>query len=252
MTFYELYTSLGSKFPKELSCEWDNDGIMCADDLNAQVKKVLITLDITDEAVSYAIENGYDTIISHHPLVFKAQKAICPCNFTQKKLISLIKNGIRAISFHTRLDACDGGVNDTLASLIGFEKIEKDLSDPIGRVCTLNESVNIDIFAKKVKKLLSAPYVSYIGAREVQRVYVVGGDGKDSISNAISCGADTLLTGNTSYNSSMDAEEMGLNVIEAGHFYTENPVCAFIQGVISSIDSDIKTELFYSNKVKIV
>ncbi|MBO5374514.1 MAG: Nif3-like dinuclear metal center hexameric protein [Clostridia bacterium] len=252
MTFYELYKALDAKFPKSLSCDWDNDGIMCADDLKKPVKKVLIALDVTNETINYAIKKGYDTIISHHPLVFKAQSAICECNHTQKKLISLIKNGIRVMSFHTRLDAADLGVNDTLALALGFSSCEKDTNDPLGRICTLVDEMPVQAFAKKVKKALGSPVVSYIGGRIVSKVYLVGGDGKDMIPCAISAGADTLVTGNASYNSMLDAEEMGINVIEAGHFYTENPVCESLKSFLISIGGDFKIEIFDSNKINVI
>lgn len=252
MTFHELYMALDARFPKSLSCEWDNDGIMCADDLSKPVKKVLITLDVTDEAVKYAIKKGFDTIISHHPLVFKAQKSLCELNFVQKKLISLIKEDIRAMSFHTRLDAGNGGVNDTLASELGFVSIEPDPADPIGRVCELGEEMSPSAFAKKVKKTISAPFVKYAGSRNVKKVYIVGGDGKDLIANAIECGADTLLTGDASYNAVLDADEMGLNVIEAGHYYTEYLVCETIENLVKIFDDKIKTEIFTSNKIEVI
>lgn len=252
MTFYELYKMLDDRFPKSLSCEWDNDGIMCASDLEKPVKKVLISLDVTDEAVKYAIKKGFDTIISHHPLIFKPQKYLCECNSIQKKLISLIKNDVRVMSFHTRLDAGQGGVNDTLASEIGFVNVNPDPNDSIGRVCELELPLDIRAFAKKVKKILGTPYVKTVGERPVQKVYLVGGDGKDSILNAIESGADTILTGDTSYNSMIDADEMGINVIEAGHFYTENPVCKSIENFVKIIDEKIKTEIFDCNKIEII
>ena len=58
MTFYELYRKIDEKFPASLSCDWDNDGIMCAPNLEKQVKDALIALDITDDVVDYAIKNG--------------------------------------------------------------------------------------------------------------------------------------------------------------------------------------------------
>ncbi len=250
MTFYELYKALDARFPQSLKCEWDNDGIMCADNLDDAVKKVLISLDVTVEAVDYAIKNGFDTIISHHPLVFKGQKSLTPLDFTQKKLLSLIKNGIRVMSFHTRLDAGDGGVNDALAELLGFKAIEKDLNEPIGRICTLDSEMSIEDFAHMAKEKLSAPIISYVGERGVKRVYLVGGDGKDMIQNAIDAGADTLLTGNASYNSMLDAQEMGLNVIEAGHFYTENPVCKLLDLYVNELCENVETGFFNSNKIK--
>lgn len=252
MTFYELYKAFDVRFPKSLSCEWDNDGIMCADDLSKPVKKALIALDVTDEVVKYASKKGFDTIISHHPLVFKAQKSLCECNYTQRKLISLIKNDIRVMSFHTRFDAGDDGINDALAQTLGFKNIQKDLTEPIGRICVLDEEISLVAFAKKVKKSLDAPFVKYIGERPVKRVYLVGGDGKDMIANAIKNGADTLLTGDTSYNAMLDADEMGINVIEAGHFYTENPACKYIEAMVNEFDNKIKTEIFISNKIEII
>lgn len=252
MTFYELYKALDAKFPQSLRCEWDNDGIMCADNLEAPCKKVLISLDVTDEVVKYAIENGFDTVISHHPLVFKGQKSLSALNFTQSKLISLVKNGVRVMSFHTRLDAGEGGVNDALSAIIGFAKSEKDPLDPIGRICTLENEVTIEKFASMVKDKLGSHVVSYIGNRPVKRVYIVGGDGKDLIENAISCGADTMLTGNASYNSMLDADEMGLNIVEAGHFYTENPVCNLLEKYVKELCDNLKTEQFNSNKIKTI
>ena len=121
MTFYQLYTKLNEKYPKELSCEWDNDGLMCPFDLNRQVKNVLVALDVTMDTVRYAIDNGYDTVISHHPLVFRSQKGLTSSNYTQKKLIELVKNDINVLSFHTRLDAAFGGVNDTLCAVLGLK-----------------------------------------------------------------------------------------------------------------------------------
>ena len=70
------------------------------------------------------------------------------------------------------------------------------------------------------------------------------------IGRALDLGADTLLTGRASYNTIIDASDMGLNIIEAGHFFTENPVCAKIEADIKSINSDIETEIFSSYELK--
>ena len=64
MTFYELYKKIDTLYPKSLSCEWDNDGIMCMSNPDNQVKKVLISLDITEDVVDFAIKEGFDTIAS--------------------------------------------------------------------------------------------------------------------------------------------------------------------------------------------
>ena len=250
MTFYELYNKLSNKYPIELRCEWDNDGIMCSSNLNAQVKKILIALDVTMETVDYAIQNGFDTIISHHPLVFRSQKGLSPENYTQRKLIKLIKNDVNVMSFHTRLDAVSGGVNDVLSSLLELENITVDETDPIGRIGYLKAECTLDAFASTIKEKLKSPSVLYSGKNTVKKVYVVGGDGKDLIQNAISLGADTLITGRASYNTMIDACDMGINLIEAGHFFTENPVCNKLSNDVKAMDSSIEVEIFNSFNIK--
>ena len=116
MTTIELYNYLDKLIPTSLSCDWDNDGLMCCPDEGAVVKKVLIALDITERTVDYAIEGGFDTIISHHPLIFSRVSHLTQQSNTSRKLIKLVKNGISAMSFHTRLDAVEGGVNTALAN----------------------------------------------------------------------------------------------------------------------------------------
>lgn len=252
MTFKDLYNALDNRFPKELRCEWDNDGIMCASDLFRDVEKILFTLDVTYDAVRYAIENGFDTIISHHPLIFKPQKSMSNENYTQKKLIALIKNDVRVMSFHTRLDAADGGVNDTIANMIEHSKKENDPLDPVGRIITLKNKASLKDFAETVKEIFNSPCVLYSGNNDVSKIYILGGDGKDYIENAIIAGADTLLTGRASYNTMIDAADMGINIVEAGHFYTEDPVCKTLENIIKNMDPDIKTEYFYSNKISVL
>lgn len=250
MTIKSLYDELSKLYPENLRAEWDNDGIMCCDNLDKSVSKILVALDVTMDTVDYAIDNEFDLIISHHPLVFSSQKSLTPDKFTQRKLIKLIKNNISVFSFHTRLDAADGGVNDVLCNLLGLINIERDSIDPVGRIGFLNERIALSTFAENVKKTLNTPFVLYNGDRDAYKVYVVGGDGKDLINRAILLEADTLLTGRASYNTIIDAKDMGLNIIEAGHFFTENPVCQKIKNDILNIYPTAMVEFYNSYQLK--
>ena len=86
----------------------------------------------------------------------------------------------------------------------------------------------------------------------MKKVYVVGGDGKSLISRALALGADTLLTGRVSYNTLIDASDMGLNIVEAGHFFTENPVCQKIKDDVLAILPSAEVEIFNSFEIKAV
>ena len=251
MTFYDLYKKLSVCYPDRLRCEWDNDGIMCSSDLYRESKKILISLDVTSDTVAYAKEKGFDTIISHHPLVFRSQKSLTPMNYTQNKLINLVKGDINVMSFHTRLDAAQGGVNDTLCSILSLSNVTVDTQDSIGRI-GYTSIETVDELARTVKACLGAPAVFYSGNKKVNKVYVVGGDGKDLIENAIFEGCDTIVTGRASYNIAIDACDMGINIIEAGHFYTEHPVCISLEKKVKELLPDAQTEIYFSNKISMV
>lgn len=255
MTVRQLYNLLDEYIPSSLSAEWDNDGLMCCPDREREVKKLLITLDVTSDAVDEAIRGGYDLIISHHPFIFKGLRAIDDGNFIAAKAMELIKKGISVFSFHTRLDALDGGVNDTLARLLGLKNIRPlgDSEGALGRIGSLSSAVEPEIFAETVRDALASPAVLLSSSgRAVREVAVVGGEGSDEIKSAIAKGADTLVSGRLGYHNMVDAGEMGTNLIEAGHFYTEFPVCTTLRSIVGSIDSAIIADIFNSNSIKLI
>ena len=248
MTVIELYKHFDNLFPKELSCEWDNDGLMCCPEPSREARRALVCLDVTDEAVDAAIEGGFDVIISHHPLIFKGIKAINGENFVSRKAIKLIRTGLSVMSFHTRLDAVSGGVNDILADLLGVKDTEP-FGDGIGRIGNLSAPTELFAFAKSLKDTLGASTISVADAhRKVLRVAVLGGSGKDEIEAAIAAGADTHVSGELGHHALTDAPEMNINLIEAGHFYTEAPVCKFLADTLTALG--IETEIYDSNKIK--
>ena len=253
MTVQEYYRYFCEKLPSELSLEWDNDGLMCCPDRAQEVRRILVALDITEHVVQYAVTGGYDLILSHHPLVFRGVKSLTEKDGTGRKLLTLVKNGISAMSFHTRLDAVTGGVNDILAELLGLSDVTAFGDEGIGRIGSLSAPTTVDEFACEVKDVLAAPCVKFArGERPVSRVAVLGGSGKDDVYAAVSAGADTYVTGELAYHQLVDAPEMGLNLIEAGHFYTEYPVCKRLAALAKELDPTVETQIFFSDAVKVL
>ena len=245
VTVNELYKYLENAVPGDLSCDWDNDGKMVLPCPDRTVKKVLITLDITESAVDYAADKGFDCIISHHPLIFSPLKNIDFENNVGRKVCKLIKNGRAAFSFHTRLDKVSGGVNDALADLLGLKNVN-DFSD-VGRMGETDVSSLRD-FAEKLKKGTGSDRVVCVyGGRAVKKVALVGGCGKGYLEEAYLCGCDTFLTGEMAYNYEIDAKEMGINLIYGGHYFTENGICKRLALLIENIGSGVKCEMFESN-----
>ncbi len=223
-TVSEIHNLLEACLPRSLSCAWDNDGLMVCPNPEKEVKTVLFSLDITMQTVEYAKKIGAELIISHHPLIFKGLRHINGEDIASKKVISLIQADIAAMSFHTRLDEADDGVNDILAARLALKNIEKfEAEEGIhGRIGTLPAAMRFEDFCLDVKEKLGAPqlYASK-GCETVSRVALLGGAGGDDILAAKEAGADVYLTGEVKYHALLDACEMGFSVVAAGHDFTE-------------------------------
>ncbi len=238
----ELYLYLDNKIPSFLSLDWDNDGLMVCPDKGAPCHRVLLSLDVTREVVSYAKKNNFSLIVSHHPLIFRPLKGV-----SDQKIITLIEAGISVFSFHTRLDRLDGGVNFALGKALGIKNAKALGEENICRIGDIDELSPAD-FAKNVKAALGSKSIRFVvGNRNIKRVAFAGGDGKDFLMDVINSGADAYVTGSISYNSMLDAYDAGITVIEAGHFETENPVLSVLCGLIHDFDSEIYTELYNSS-----
>ena len=249
MTVRQLYENLDARIPRALSCEGDNDGLMCCPDSRREAKRVLVALDATVETVSRAIEGGYDSIVTHHPMIYRGFKAFDDADMKALKIMCLLESNITVMSFHTRLDALEGGVNDSFAALLGLENVEvvENNGEKLMRVGVLPTPTSPEDFAKKVKEVLGAPFVQLGNAgKTVSRVALLGGSGDGDINAAIKSGADTYVSGSIGYHNLTDAREMGINLIEAGHFYTEDHVCQVLAKMIKEIDDSIVCDVISS------
>ncbi len=255
MKVIELYSFLNEKIPPSLSCSWDHDGLLCCPDREAEVRRVLIALDITARVVDEAIRGGYDVIVAHHPMIFSPLAAIDPQNHIAEKVIRLIRAGIAAMCFHTRLDAVAGGVNDTLANLLGLCDVTPfgNAGEEIGRIGYLPQAMPLEDFCACVRRITGAEAVHASDAgRMVHRVAVLGGSGSDDVSAAIAAGADTFLSGELKHSYLTEAPERGINLVAAGHFHTENPVCQTLAGWITEAFPMLTVDLTDSSPVRIL
>ncbi len=250
MTVRELYNILNDKIPSSLSCPWDNDGLMCCPQADREVKKILVTLDVTGRAIDYASEGDFDLIISHHPFIFKGLKALNDTSHIAEGAMKLIRKNISVFSFHTRLDAVEGGVNDTLCALLGLSDVQAFGDESIGRIGTLSEETSLVTLCDRVKEVTGAPFVlAANGGVPCRRVAVLGGEGGDDVALARDAGADTYISGRLGYHNMVDGADGGMNLIEAGHFYTEFPVCFTLEKMLKGICPEAECEIFYSNRI---
>ena len=252
MTINELSKYMNQRIPRELSCSWDNDGLMCCPDGNREVKKALFTMDVTPECIDCAIEGGYDVILSHHPLIFRGVKTVSGDLGIPARIIKLIKNDVSVLSYHTRFDAVDGGVNDALAELFELTDVEKVVCDGIElmRVGKLPEELDMEHFVAVVCAKLGCDHLNYASnSGKVSKLALVGGGGGSYIREAAASGADTYLSGEIGYHNLTDCKDYRINLVEAGHYFTERIALYNLSRIVLEFDESIQCDFFESNVI---
>lgn len=334
MLLKTLIKKIESKYPLNLAYDWDNVGLLVGD-INMDVKKVLVVLEVNEKVIDEAIENNIDLIITHHPFIFKKMNKINTQDLKGKLIYKLIKSDIALYSMHTNFDIAYDGLNDYFMKLMGFEnsqvleitntevlyklvvyvptthidKVKNALADAgaghignyshcsfstngigsfkplentnpyigdigkvelveeikietvvpqrilggvisamikshpyeevaydiyklenkgsyvgLGRISKLDKSITLEALCKHIKNKFNIEHIRVIGNLndKISKVAVVTGSGADMFKKAQRNGADVLITGDMRYHDAQDALDIGMNVIDCGHFNTED------------------------------
>ena len=228
-TVHEIEQRLFSWAPRESAMDWDNVGHLVGDP-EQEVEHILVALDITERVVQEAIDCGAQLIVSHHPVMNCTWHPVQTLRTDDRQgriLMALVTHDISAICMHTNLDAAEGGVNDILAQKLGLRDLKPLTDEKIGRVGTLKCEIPLVEFTHFVIESLGCNGLRYTDCgKSVHCVAVGGGACGDYIHQAIAAGCDTFVTSDLRYHEFLDNTE--LNLIDAGHFPTEDPVCAKI------------------------
>lgn len=245
MEIRQLLDKLCDKYPLELQEDWDNSGLQIGN-IDNELKNILISLDLEDEGIDYAIKNDCNLIITHHPYLFNGTKSIDFTDQFYDRLEKVVKNNITVFALHTNLDIAEDGLNDNLCEILGIRDIkvlELDKTIGLGRYGLIDQKSALN-FAKEVKEILKANELVCYGDtnKKISKVAVCGGAGQSLLDDAIAQNCDLMITGDVSYHMGMDYANRGIFIIDAGHFASENHVIYKLKDVISQMtDNNIYT-----------
>lgn len=246
-TVKEIFDLINTIAPAYMKESWDNVGLNCGR-MDKEVKTVLVALDPFQDVCREAADLGADLLVTHHALLWNPG-FITDETQQGRNALFLIEHGIPCINAHTNLDWAPGGVNDTLAEVLGLSDVR--VVNPVGadphgreygllRFGTVNEQ-SLEVFLQHIKDVLGCPGLRYAdGGKPVHKVCVGGGACGSELMEAYHAGCDTFVTADVKYNQFWDAQDLGITIIDAGHFYTENPVVKVLAGKISAAFPEIR------------
>lgn len=216
---------------------WDNSGLNVGS-AQRELTGIVVSFDCTPEVIDYAIENGCNLIVTHHPLIFRPLKALNPDgDLVQSMVCKLVKHDISIYCTHTPADKAAEGVNAVFASKVGLANCEiLDDESGIGLIGELPEAMSETAFAEHLKSAFGLPYIkaSQPQGKTIKRVAICGGSGSSFISLAKAKGADAYVTGDLSYHYFFTQD--GPMLFDIGHYESE-------VGIIDILFSKICSEI---------
>lgn len=239
----DFYGYLNSIAPFETQEDWDNSGMLVGD-MDAEVKKAAVVLDITHEEIKKAKVIGADLIISHHPVIFNPIKSVTRGSVPYE----LVASSINALCCHTPLDIADGGTNDSLAKLLGIEVTRTE--DPILRLGTV-EPTTAENLAGKIAKTLNTKVRYADAGRKIEKIAICTGAGCSLIEAAGEI--DAFITGDASHHNFLDCIQAGITLIAAGHYETEIVVVPVLVKKLQTQFPDIEIiDIKQENPIKFI
>ena len=245
--------------PLALQEDYDNAGLQVGDP-EAEVRSVLVALDVTEETVAEAAAiaaeldaaprqegSGGVMIVAHHPLIFRPLRRLTPADYVSRTVMAAVRTATALYAAHTNLDNAAGGVNSRIAEVLGLEDVQPLTPLPAqrtaglgadvaarcgaGAIGTLPEALTEEAFVRLVKERFHCPCVKHNRTRRrVRRVALCGGAGGGFIRDALRHGADAYLTGEVGYHPFFGQPD--LLILEAGHYETEQYTVPLLQEIL--------------------
>ena len=256
MKLRDLIEKIEKKYPLFLAESWDNVGLMIGDE-NQQIKKILVSLEANEAVIREAIENKVDLIVTHHPFFFSKMNQINTNTIKGRLALLMIQNNISLYSMHTNYDIAFDGMNDNFLKHIGliandsfmlvqasdwYVKEHGQTVPGLGRIAKLKESISLRELCTNIKEKLSLKSLRVIGDLDasIQTVAVITGSSADYYKEAKEAGADVLIAGDAKYHLAHDILDAKMNVIDCGHFETEDIFKYDMKEYLSSVcDCDV-------------
>ena len=228
MKLEDIMNFLEKKYNPELAEKWDNSGLIVGRK-ESNISAIIVCLDVTADVIDQAVASRAELIISHHPLIFSEIKRITSDTLLGEKILRLAENKISVYSMHTNVDSAADGLNDFILEKLDLNgeksiwiKNESIPESGLGRIMELKKEMSISEICTLIKKKLNLENIRIAGEKKkVKKIAILTGAG-GSLIPEVDKTVDLYITGDLKHHETLDALEVGLTLIDIGHYESEN------------------------------
>ena len=239
--FKNLIDQIDLLYPTSLAEDWDQVGLHFGHPKNT-IEKVMVALDMRPQVVEEAVERGVDTLVLHHPPIFKAVERFNMEDPQIRMYAQAIKADLNVFAMHTNFDRAEMGMNDLLAQKLSLQDIQPLSYDQVGfpnlaRIGSLAQAMDRETLIAHVKRSFNRSNLKIIERDPkpfYQEIAVIGGSGSSMMDEIALSGADVFITGDITYHSGHDLYELDLMTIDAGH-YIESAFSTFVSQKLQTL-----------------
>lgn len=192
------------------------------------VRKIAASVDVSLRSIELAIADGANLLIVHHGMFWSGTQRLVGLSF--QRLRMLIGHELAVYSSHLPLDAHPAlGNNVLLANALGLvaEKrfgLSHGIFVGVAGQCDVSSLQLLDRVQQAVAPWGGSVRSSFCSTDRRSRSWGIctgAGASLETLREAAATGIDTLIVGEGPHHTAVDAPDMGLVVIYAGHYATE-------------------------------
>src|SRR5579883_982088 len=233
MNLAEILAYLREIAPEESAYENDPVGLHIEPGV-PEITRVAVCLDATLPVVEQAVAGGSQLVIAHHPLIYHPLRRLSADIPSAAVAMALVRAQVGLYAMHTNWDTADGGINDTLAQVLGLVNIRRlrgTGAPSLARIGELAKAIPLRDVVKLIEEHLVCRGTSALrrlvgrppDEKSISRVAVCGGAGAFLLPEALGEKADAFITSDVRHHEFLDAGAAGIALIDAGHAATETP-----------------------------
>lgn len=235
----DIVSAIEEIAPAGLQEKWDNSGLLIGFE-KQPVNRIMTCLEINNEVLQEAKDLRADMVVTHHPLIFEGMKSLYDGDYKGNLIMKIINAGISVYSCHTPFDKVKGGNNDIIADKLGLSQVKNLNGDDvassakmiqnndeadIGRIGVFKTTVTlkeiIDLVSGELEQSIRQLRVVGDFNTEINKVGLCTGAGADLMEMAVDSGCQLFITGDVKYHEARKAQELGICLLDAGHYGTE-------------------------------